>query len=133
MNKLSLIARLILGFILLVPGGLNGFFQFIPMPMPPEAAANFMGALGATGYFFPVLKITELMLGILLLSNRFVSLALIIAAPITLQAFLFHLFLDPAGIAAAAVMVTLNLYLGWVYRKNYQVVLQAKTESATAE
>jgi len=35
------IIRIVLGVILLV-FGLNHFFQFMPMPEPPEAAMNFM-------------------------------------------------------------------------------------------
>ncbi|PIS10748.1 MAG: acyltransferase [Bdellovibrio sp. CG10_big_fil_rev_8_21_14_0_10_47_8] len=76
--------------------GLNGFFQFLPMPASiPEAATQFSGALFATGYFFPVLKATEVLCGALLLSGFFAPVALIILAPITIQIFLFHAFLTP--------------------------------------
>lgn len=93
-NKITLVTRTLLGLIFFV-FGLNGFLNFIPMPPHPEAANNFLGALAASGYFFPVLKGTEVITGALLLTGFFAPLALVILAPIVLQIFLFHFFLTP--------------------------------------
>jgi putative oxidoreductase len=75
MNKLPTIARLGLGLAFLV-FGLNGFLQFLPQPPMSGAPADFLGALFVTGYMFPLIKGTEVLAGALLLSNRFVPLAL---------------------------------------------------------
>jgi len=126
MGKVALIARIILGLIFFV-FGLNGFFQFIqPAPHGEEAMA-FMGALFATSYFFPVLKIFEIVSGALLLSGRFVPLALLFLAPIVLQIFLFHAFLSPdAGFTLAILVLILELYLGIVvYRSSFCAILSA--------
>ncbi len=94
-NKLQLATRLILGLLYFV-FGLNGFLNFIPTPPNmPEAAVALSGALFATGYFFPVLKATEVICGALLLSGIAAPLALVILAPITLQIILFHAYLTP--------------------------------------
>lgn len=124
MNKLTLAARLLFGLIFFV-FGLNGFLNFIPMPPLPEAGGSFMGALAATGYFFPVLKATEVLVGIALLSNRFVPLALTVIAPIVVQIVLFHSFLAP-GLAMPIALVVLNVYLAWAYRDSFRGVLNAK-------
>ncbi len=125
MGKVALIARIILGLIFLV-FGLNGFFHFMEMPPMPEEAGAYLGALAATGYFFPVLKIFEILSGALLLTDRCVPLALLFLAPIVLQIFLFHAFLDPSGLALPIVIVILELYLGLVvYRSSYSGVLCA--------
>lgn len=126
MGKVALIARIILGLIFFV-FGLNGFFHFIQPPPMGEEAMAFMGALFATGYFFPVLKIFEIVSGALLLSGRFVPLALLFLAPIVLQIFLFHVFLSPdAGFPLAILVLILELYLGLVvYRSSYSEVLSA--------
>jgi len=93
--------------------------------MSDEANA-FMGALAATGYFFPVLKIFEILSGAMLLSGRFVPLALVFLAPIILQIFLFHAFLDTAGLALPILIVILELYLGLVaYRSSFCKLLSA--------
>ena len=125
MGKVALIARIILGLIFFI-FGLNGFLQFIPIPEMPGEAGAFLGALAATGYFFPVLKIFEIASGLMLLSGRFVPLALIFLAPITLQIFLFHAALAPGGLGMAILILILEWYLGlFVYRSSYSGLLQA--------
>ena len=125
MGKVPLIARIILGLIFFV-FGLNGFFNFITPPPMSEEAGAFLGALAATGYFFPVLKIFEILSGAMLLSGRFVPLALLFLAPIVLQIVLFHAFLDPGGLALPILIVILELYLGLVaYRSSFCKVLSA--------
>lgn len=93
-TKISLASRYLLGLSYFV-FGLNGFLQFLPMPPLPESAMAFMGALGGSGYFFPVLKGTEVIMGLFLLIGFSVPLALVVLAPITIQIFLFHFFLTP--------------------------------------
>ena len=133
MGKVALIARIILGLIFFI-FGLNGFLQFIPVPEMPGEAGAFMGALFATGYFFPVLKIFEIASGLMLLSGRFVPLALIFLAPITLQIFLFHAALAPGGLRMAIPILILEWYLGlFVYRSSYSGLLQATPDDDGSE
>lgn len=106
-NKISIISRYLLGLIYFI-FGLNGFFNFIPMQPMPEAAGAFAGALGATGYFFPFLKGTEVLCGALLLSGFAVPLALVVLAPITLNILLFHTILTP-GLQYAVLPVLMVL------------------------
>ena len=131
MSKVTLVARILLGLVFFV-FGLNGFLHFLTMPPMPEEAGALMGALGATGYFFPVLKIVETVSGALLLSGMFVPLALILLAPVIVQIFLFHAVLAPGGIGLPIVIVVLEAYLGFVaYRSSFSGVLSAKpAESA---
>ena len=97
--KIQLAARIILGLIYFVFGGMGLAIAFGLMKMPsspmPQAAEAFMKGIMATGYFFPVLKITETSCGFLMLTGIAAPLALIIIAPITLQICLFHFYLTP--------------------------------------
>src|SRR5437899_10985925 len=77
-------ARIVLGLVFFV-FGLNGFFHFMPQQPMPAAAGAFGGALAQAGYFFPLLKPTETLAGVALLSNRFVPLALTVLAPIVVN------------------------------------------------
>lgn len=105
--------------------GLNGFFQFLPMPELPQPAADFMGALVGTGYFLVVLKIVETVSGLLLLIRRFSALALLLLAPIIVNIFLFHLFLAPSGLPLAILLVILEAYLGFgVYVHRFRNILR---------
>ena len=111
-------ARILLGSVFLI-FGLNGFLHFLPMPPLPAEAGSFMGALAATGYFFPLLKGTEVVAGLLLLSGRLVPVALIALAPILVNIFAFHLFLAP-GLGLPIVIVALELALAWHHREAFR-------------
>ena len=116
--------RLLLGMLFFV-FGLNGFFWFIPPPSGPmpEGAMAFGMALMKTGYLFQLLKGTEVLAGALLLANRFVPLALALLAPIIVNIFAFHAFLEPGGLFLAAGIVAAELYLAWSYRDLFRPML----------
>ncbi|MCB9597848.1 MAG: DoxX family protein [Sandaracinaceae bacterium] len=118
-------ARVVLGLAFLV-FGLNGFLGFLPMPPHEGGAGAFLGALAATGYMFPLIKGTEVLVGALLLGNRFVPLALTLLAPVMVNILAFHAVLEPAGVALPVVLLGLQLFLAWAYRRSYVGVLAAK-------
>lgn len=124
-SKLVLAARILLGLVFFV-FGLNFFLHFIPQPPMPEAAGAFAGAMFATGYLFVLLKVVEVASGLLLLSGRFVPLALALLAPIVVNIVLFHAFLAPAGIAVPLLVLALELFLAWSYRSAYRPMLAAR-------
>lgn len=123
-RHLPAVARVLMGLMFLV-FGLNGFLHFIPEPKTPmpEGAAAFAGALMKSGYMFPLVMGTQLTVGILLLVNRFVPLALALLAPVIVNIIAFHVFLQPAGLAPGAVALLLELYLAWSYRGAYRSML----------
>lgn len=101
-NKVWNILRIALGLGFTI-FGLNFFFNFLPQPPLGEPAVNFLMALIGSGYLFTLVKVTEVVGGLLLLSGKATPFALILLAPITLNIVAFHLFLDPAtGIPAYA-------------------------------
>jgi hypothetical protein len=110
--------------------GLNFFLHFLPQPPAPPAAMSFGGALFATGYMFPLIKVTEIAAGLLLLGNRFVPLALALLAPVLVNIVAFHAFLAPAGLAIPIVLLAAELYLAWSYRDAYAPMLRARVEPA---
>lgn len=127
MQKASTVSRYLLGVIYLV-FGLNGFLQFLPMPPLPESAMAFMGGLGGSGYFFPFLKGTEVLMGALLLSGFAVPFAYLVLAPITINIFLFHFVLTP-GIQNSILpifMVILSLLGAYGYKDLYAQLFTAK-------
>ena len=111
MDKLPMVARILLGLLFFV-FGLNGFFNFIPVPPHPGPAGEFLGALVATGYFFPVVKITEIVGGALLLSGCYVPFALILLSPVVVHIALFHIFLEKEFLMTIFI-VGLHSYLGF--------------------
>ncbi len=109
MKHLPTLARYLLGTIFLV-FGLNFWLKLIPLPSPPEgsAAAAFMGALYASG-FLTVVKGLEVLGAILLLSGRYVNLALAWLGPIVVVISLYHLFLLKGGYPMAIALGLLAL------------------------
>jgi uncharacterized membrane protein YphA (DoxX/SURF4 family) len=113
--------------------GLNGFFHFIPFPPMSGPPADVAGALMTTGYFFPFVHATEIGAGALLLSGRFVPLALTVMAPVVLNILAFHVFLAPSGIVFPLVIAALGIFLAWSYRSAFRSVLRADASPGVIE
>ena len=127
MKHATTISRIILGLIFFV-FGLNGFFPFIPMgTMPPEVNA-FMGAMAATGYFIPVLALTQVTSGALLILNFYVPIALILLAPVIFQIVLFHIFLESGGMLLTVVLVILESFLAYKHWKYFSALFTKKCD-----
>jgi hypothetical protein len=105
MRIITVIARLLLGLIFLV-FGLNGFLHFIPASLPSGTAGQFMGALFVSNYLV-VVFLLQLIPAVLLLSNRYVPLALTLLGPIIVNILLFHLLMAPNGLPLALVVTVL--------------------------
>jgi uncharacterized membrane protein YphA (DoxX/SURF4 family) len=118
------VARILMGFIFTVTG-LNGFLNFLPQPAKPlpEGAMAFAGAMVNTGYLLPLAMGTQLAVGLLLLCNRWVPLALAVIAPVIVNIVAFHVFLAPSGLPPALIVLVLELYLAWTCRGRYRPML----------
>lgn len=110
MKKVTLVARLLLGFVFFASG--IAFFLTTPPPME-GAIAKFFEGMAATGYFFNLLKVTEIVCGLMLLSGYFVPLALVVLAPIVLNIFLVHFFIAQDGLIIAIALGVLEVYLAF--------------------
>lgn len=121
--------RLALGAIFFV-FGLNFFLHFLPQPPLEGAPLAFIGALVASGYVMPIVKGVEVIAGLMLVTNRFVPLALALLAPIVVAIVGFHTVLAPAGSGPAFLVLGLEIALAWSYRAAFAPMLQAKTEAS---
>jgi hypothetical protein len=122
------VARYLLGTLLLL-FGLNGFLGFIPPPPEPPLPSDggvLMEALVGTPYLWALIKGVEVLVGVLLLANRFVPLALVLFAPGAVNILLYHLFLDPATVAVGLVVFVLEVGLLVAYRRQYAVLLRGR-------
>jgi uncharacterized membrane protein YphA (DoxX/SURF4 family) len=113
MKWIPVIARVLLGLVF-TASGIGGFvthFQFPPdLPAP---LLTFVTGMAASVYFMPLLKTTETICGLLLLSGYFVPLALVVLAPIILNIFFTHAFLAPSGLPLAMFLGALEIYLSF--------------------
>ena len=124
MKIASLIARYLLGLMFTV-FGLNGFFHFIPQPMPANPLAQqFLIAVGVS-HFAAFFFTGQVLAGLLLLTGFFVPLALIILAAELYNILAYHLTLAP-GIPPALVACVLWILVFLQYKDSFTGVLQQK-------
>ena len=100
-------------------------------PMPPLEGPmkTYNEGLAASGYFFTLLKVTELVCSILLLTGRFVPLALVVLSPIIINIFFVHLFLDQTGLPVAIFLIAANIFLAYCYRDAFKPLLTSRHEA----
>jgi putative oxidoreductase len=115
MKITATIARILLGSVF-VFFGLNFFLQFLHMPPPPSGpAGDFAKALFVSHYFY-VVGALQLAGGALCLAGRFVPLGLTLLGPVIVNILLFHILLNPAGLALAIFVSVLALIVLWHHR-----------------
>ncbi len=99
--------------------------NLIPTPPDlPDRLVAFNNGLMASGYFMTLLKLTETICGLMLLSGMFVPLALVVLAPIVLNIFMVHAFMEPSGLPVAVVIGLLTVYLAF-FAKPYSGPIRA--------
>ena len=128
MGKAVLVVRVLLGFLFVV-FGLNGILHFLPAPpMPPSDAATFATIMAAHKWM-TVVSLLQVIGGLLLLVGRYVPLGLTILAPILVNILLFHLLLQPKGIAIGLICSLLELFLLFAYRRSFRGLFDANPET----
>lgn len=124
LKVIRIIFTLILGGMMIL-GGLHKFES--PSPAPTEIVEtikkgeevapnsevlkikNYVFGMQQTNYFWQFLGCVELLAGILLISQIFSLMGAIIALPVTINIFLFHLFLEPNEVGELIQMTVLLL------------------------
>ena len=129
-SRLPAVARVLLGLVFFV-FGLNGFLHFLPQPPPPAGALGFLGGLASAGYFFPLLKGTEVLAGTLLLAG-FVPIALTLLAPIIVNIVAFHAFLAPGNWPVVGLVLASEIYLAVVHRATFAPLFARRPRLAAA-
>lgn len=114
-QKIDLAARILLGLIFTV-FGLNGLIMafngtgFIPAPPPPPEMMPIMTGFMAMVYLLPLVKLLEVIGGVLLLSGKYINAAIVILAPIVVNILGIHLFVELSG-APMAIFITILLII----------------------
>ena len=87
------------------------------------ALKSFNEGLAASGYFFTLLKVTELICGLMLVSGYFVPLTLVVLSPIIVNIFFVHTVLDTGNLPIAIFLVLANIFLAYYYRDAFRPLL----------
>ena len=110
-KKIETTVRMILGIVLLV-FGLDKFFAFVPHGhvMTEELMAAYKGLI-ANKFILPTVGAVEIITGIILISGRYIVLALIALLPIVFGIIAFHLAVDLHGILPGLGVLALYTYI----------------------
>ena len=112
-------ARILLGLLMLI-GGVNGFYQFMEVP----DFHPFMKILVESGYLY-VVKALEVIAAIMLLTNKKIPVALLLITPVVVNIGLFHLFIDPRNPIGGILAVVFTAILLWQHRQKLLSIISA--------
>ena len=129
MKVAATIARYLLGLMFTV-AGLNGFLNFFPAPPPSSPlVTQFMTVMTASHYMVPVFAV-QLIGGLLLLSGRYVPLALTILAPVIVNILIFHATMDPGGIGGGVLATILWVLVFMRFRAHFHGLFHSGSPSS---
>jgi len=119
-----LIVRILMG-LMFAFASIAFFFKLMPQPELTGNVKIFMEGIEASVYLMTTVKIIELLCAVAFLSGRYVPLGVVVIFPINVNILLFHVFLDPASLPIAILLVIGNLFLAYYYRDKYKAMLTA--------
>lgn len=115
----SHLPRVFLGLVFTVFGA-AGLFHLLPQqPLPPGIAGTFSQVLAGT-YLLTLVKLTELVAGVLLLSNRFTALGAVLLAPVVVNIVAFHALVLGSGVGLPLALVAALGAVAWQQRALYR-------------
>lgn len=109
--------------LMMVNSGLNKFLQYMPMPEMSAEAGALMGAFMEAAYLFPLVAIVELLAGLMLFTKRFNALGAVLMMPITVNIFMIHTVLDPAGFVMGLVLLVLNIWFLYDNKEKFHTLV----------
>ena len=125
MKITEIVVRILMGCLFLF-GSIVVLFQLMEQPELTGNAKIFMDGIKASGYLLTLIKVTELVCGIAFVIGRFVPLATVVIAPVIVNIFLYHLFVDTSGMPVAIFLVFANCFVAYANWDKYKLLLSAK-------
>jgi uncharacterized membrane protein YphA (DoxX/SURF4 family) len=120
-----ILVRTLMGLLFLF-GSIAVLFKLMPQPELTGNVKIFMDGINASGYLMNLIKITELLCGIAFVTGYFVPLASVVIAPVIVNIFLFHVFVDTSGLLVSILLVLANSFLAYSNWEKYKPILAAR-------
>jgi putative oxidoreductase len=132
MKAAFVIARILLGLVFFA-SGLSGFFLISnPPALPPGLAGEFQAVFFRSGWVLFV-DAVELIGGLLLLTNRFVPLALTLLAAVIANILVFHVTMMPAGLPLALFVTLLWAIVALRFRSSFMPLFIQRAEPVAVD
>ncbi len=123
MMVVATIARILLG-LLFITAGASSFLIAHPAPVP-GLAGEFIDVFYRSHWALFVAA-AQVTLGVLLLVNRFVPVALIMLAAFLYNSFAFHITMLPSTAPVPVAVLALWFLAAWPYRRLFAPIFAAK-------
>lgn len=118
-KKILFIISLLFG-LLFINGGLNKFFNYMPVPEDmPENMVKLMAAFMTITWLMPLIAVVEIVGGVLVITNKYRALGAIIIFPVMIGILLTHIINAPSGLPMALVLFAVNLWMIYENREKY--------------
>ncbi|HLW41417.1 MAG TPA: DoxX family protein [Flavobacterium sp.] len=107
--------------LLLLNGGLNKFFNYMPVPedMAEEMVKDF-GAIMEISWLMPLIAIAEIIGGLLIIFPKTRALGAVVIFPVAVGILLTHIFVDTSGLLIALVIWAILLWIIYENREKYR-------------
>lgn len=118
-KKILFVLSLLFG-LLLINGGLNKFFNYMPAPdNMAEAMMKDFTAIMEISWLMPLIGAAELLGGLLIIFPKTRALGVLIVFPVMVGVLLTHTFVDPSGLIMAVVIWAILLWIIFENREKY--------------
>lgn len=125
MKKKILNVLSILFGLLLINGGLDKFFHYMPIPEDlPEVLVKYNLAIMEIGWLMPLVGFAELLGGLLILFQKTRALGALVVFPVMVGVLLTHIFVAPEGLVIAFVIWAILLWIIIENRGKYLKLLE---------
>ena len=119
MKIATLIIRILLGAFM-VFASVADFLELFEAEAPTGNMLPFMNGIMASKYLLPLAKAVELIVGISLLSGKFMKVTLLALLPISINIFLIHTVTQVSEVPVAVFVLGANLFLIYAHWDSYK-------------
>ena len=113
--------RVVFGLLMLFSGVAGLMIGNKPMEGTPQIMVDATNMLWATG-LFQMIKVTEVVAGLMLVLNFLPALAAIFIAPIAVGVIVFNAMIAPSYVVSGVILGVLDAYLGYAYWDKYKAL-----------
>lgn len=114
MNIAVTVARIVLGLVFTLAGVLS---VVISSPPPQPGLAGTFNEIFVHSHWAMFVGAAQIAIGVLLLVNRCVPLALVMLAAFLYNSFAFHITMAPSALPAPIAVLALWVIIAWKYRR----------------
>lgn len=123
-NKILMGISILFGLIF-INGGLNKFFNYMPVPEDlPESMVRVMTAVMSISWLMPLIGVAEVIGGILFIIPKYRALGAIVIFPLMVGIVLTHAIDAPSGLPIALVLFAINLWVIYENRAKYLPMIE---------